>query len=71
MKRRTILRTSIIIGAVLGAGLPLVGGGSSVSFFTDIEARLGYGALAVLVDAAFGALAGWALGSLIARRSSD
>ena len=70
MHRRSIHRAVIIIGAILGAILPHVVGGSSVPFFTDIEARIAYGALATLVFAAFGALAGWAVGSLVSQALS-
>ena len=64
MQRHSIIRTAVVVGALLGVILPFVAGGGSVSFFTDIEARIGYRALAVLVYAAFGALAGWAVGSV-------
>jgi hypothetical protein len=67
MHRRSVLRVAIVIGALLGAALPYIAGGGSVSFFTDIEARIGYGVLAAFVYVAFGAVAGWAVGSLALR----
>ena len=56
---------AIAVGALAGALLPFVTHESSSPAFTDIEARLGWGALAILANALFGALAGWAIGALI------
>jgi hypothetical protein len=51
VSRRSIVRVAAIVGALLGATVPYFAGGGSVSFFTDIEARIGYGMLSVLVHA--------------------
>ena len=67
---RSIRRTTLA-GAVIGAALPFVVGGASVPFFTDTEARIGYGVLAAFVFAMFGAIVGWAIGALISRRWRD
>lgn len=56
--------TLIVLGAIAGAILPFVTHGGSSPRFTDIEARMGYGAFAALVNGAYGALAGWAVGEL-------
>lgn len=51
---------------ILGAALPfLIPGAASVRFFTDIEARVGYGAFAVLVHALIGALIGAGLAEFV------
>ena len=60
-----LLWIAATIGAVLGVALPFVVGGASLPFFTDIEARIGFGLLAALVYAMFGAAAGWTVGSII------
>lgn len=65
-KYRRLRIALIVLGAITVALLPLMAGGASSPRFTDIEARLGYGAFAVLVHAAFGAAAGWAIGALVA-----
>jgi len=62
-----IIRASIIVGAVAGSVVPFISGGASVRFFTDIEARIGYGVFAAAVFAIFGAIVGWAIGSLLGR----
>lgn len=71
MQRRSIMRATIVTGTLLGAALPLFAGGGSVSFFTDVEARVGYGVLAVLVYAAFGAVGGWAVGAVVVHFRSE
>jgi hypothetical protein len=70
VSRRTIIRIAIIVGALLGATVPYFAGGGSVSFFTDIEARIGYGLLSVVVHAMFGAAAGWAVAALVVSLTS-
>ena len=55
----------IFIGALAGAALPFLTHEVSNARFTDIEARIGFGAGAILVNALFGAVAGWAVGALI------
>ena len=61
----------ICIGAIAGAFLPFVTHGASSPGFTDIEAKLGYATLAVLVNAGYGALVGWAIGALISYLRGD
>ena len=64
--RRRVIGIAMTLGAILGAVLPFIIPGAAVSHaFTDIEARIGYGAFAVLVNALFGAILGWAVGSLV------
>lgn len=55
----------ILVGAVAGAALPFFTHETSSPRFTDIEARIGFGAGAMVVNALFGSLAGWAVGALI------
>lgn len=62
-----IIRASMIVGAVVGAVVPFISGGASVRFFTDVEARIGYGVFAAAVFVIFGAIVGWAIGSLLSR----
>lgn len=51
---------------VLGAALPfLIPGAAAVRYFTDIEARIGFGAFAVIVHALIGALIGAGLAEFV------
>lgn len=51
---------------LLGAALPfLIPGAVSVRAFTDVEARIGYGAFSVLVHALIGALIGAGLAEFV------
>lgn len=70
MSRRSIIAIAVIAGALSGATVPYFAGGGSVSFFTDIEARIGYGVLSVLVHALLGAAGGWAIAALAMSLSS-
>lgn len=56
----------ITVCVVLGAALPfLIPGAASVRFFTDVEARVGYGAFAVFVHALIGGLIGAGLAEFV------
>ena len=55
----------IVVGALAGAVVPFLTREVSSPRFTDIEARLGFGVGAVLMNASFGALGGWPVGALI------
>ena len=62
---RVVHGAVIAIGALGGAALPFLSHAASNGRFTDIEARIGLGVSAILVNALFGAVAGWAIGALI------
>jgi hypothetical protein len=62
-KIRIWVITLCVIG---GAGLPfLIPGATAVRAFTDIEARIGYGAFSVIVHAMIGALIGAGLAEFV------
>ena len=62
---RVLHSAIILIGALGGAPLPFRTHEASNGRFTGMEARTGLGASAILVNALFGAVAGWAVGVLI------
>ena len=55
----------ITICLVFGAGLAFLMPGPTVLWFTDIEARIGFGAFAAMVQAVIGGLLGWGLAERI------
>ena len=62
---RVLQGALILVAALAGDALPLVTYEASNPRFTDIEARIGFGAGAILVNTLFGARAGWAVGAPI------
>lgn len=56
----------VTICIVLGAALPfLIPGAAAVRYFTDIEARIGFGAFAAIVHALIGGLIGAGLAEFV------
>lgn len=65
MSARAARIACAVAGGLLVSLTPFFFGGASVPWYTDIEARIGYAALAVFVHALIGIIGGWALGALI------
>lgn len=63
--KRLVQGTCIVLGTIGGAFLPFLTHEAASPRFTDIEARIGFGAVSVLINAAFGALAGWAIAAIL------
>jgi Na+-transporting NADH:ubiquinone oxidoreductase subunit NqrD len=57
-----VITACIVVGAVLPFLIP---GAAAVRFFTDLEARIGYGAFAVIVHALIGGLIGAGLAEFV------
>lgn len=65
--RLRVFRTVFILGGALGgAVLPFLARAMVSPYSTDFVSRINDGWFAVLVNAGYGALAGWAVGALIA-----
>ena len=56
----------VIAGTIAGALLPTLNRAMADSRSTEFAAHLGDGWFAIVVHAAYGALAGWAIGALVA-----
>lgn len=69
--RRRLHLLCVLAGALAGACLPFLVQELSGSRFTDIDARPGYSSLAILANALYGALAGWAIGAFIRHLLGD